>query len=626
MKKKIKRAVHIDFHTMDGIENFAENFKADEFADKLCECNVSYINMFAQCNLGYSYYPTEIGVPYPYMKGDMFGDTLRECHKRGIGVTAYINVGFNGQLVISHPEWCKKDDNKETMMCFNSGEYREYLLSIVREIFSNYDADGLFCDCLYLAPCSCDTCRKAMEVQGIDLQDESKVNEFTYSAMLSLCKEIKGAVPEGKNLFFNGMPFDDVAEYESHIELECLPSGGWGYDFFVPQVSYARNINPDIVYMTGRFQAGWGDFGGIKTKASLENDAFDALSQCVEFSVGDHMHPANGPDSLVYENIKELYRKLSAYERWTDSAQFIAEVGVIRDKSVRGPSDSIMGVSRMLSELKYCFETINEDHDFTKYKLLILPDYLNMTDKLAQKLESYIDKGGFVLSSGFAGLNSEKTSFAVKQWGFIEFCGADVNDTAYYEDKTTAYNTCYGQYEKGIMAKVDKKYELSAYVEPYHLGTPEPPHGLTYNPPKGTTEYSAAMRCNRAQHISFPVFEAYFRHGAVFHKQLVDNMIKAALSEPFIKACDIPSTARITAARSGNDILVYVKATYPELRGRSNIIEEHTSLCGGSIAVRGSYSSVVRLPNEENTALCRQDGYTVFDIGRIDGFAVFTLS
>lgn len=90
---KIKRAVHIDFHTMPGITDFGANFTAEQIVQILDNAHVDYVNVFARCNIGYSFYPTKIGEIYPGTCGDLFGDTILACHSRGIGVTAYLNGG-----------------------------------------------------------------------------------------------------------------------------------------------------------------------------------------------------------------------------------------------------------------------------------------------------------------------------------------------------------------------------------------------------------------------------------------------------------------------------------------------------------------------------------------------------
>ncbi|NLG37683.1 MAG: beta-galactosidase, partial [Clostridiales bacterium] len=93
--RSMRRAVHIDFHTMPGIHDFNREWDPALFAQTLSDAHVEYINAFARCNIGFAYYPTKIGIPYPGMKGDMFGDLLRECHRRDIGVSAYVNVGLD---------------------------------------------------------------------------------------------------------------------------------------------------------------------------------------------------------------------------------------------------------------------------------------------------------------------------------------------------------------------------------------------------------------------------------------------------------------------------------------------------------------------------------------------------
>jgi hypothetical protein len=95
--KEIKRAVHFDFHTMPGIDDFGENFNAEEFALQMKEANVEYVNFLARCNIGYSYYQTKTGTPYKGMKGDMCREIVAALKKHNIGITLYLNGGLNHQ-------------------------------------------------------------------------------------------------------------------------------------------------------------------------------------------------------------------------------------------------------------------------------------------------------------------------------------------------------------------------------------------------------------------------------------------------------------------------------------------------------------------------------------------------
>ena len=46
--RPMKRAIHIDFHTMPGIYNFNENWDAAAFAERLRNAHVKYINAFKE--------------------------------------------------------------------------------------------------------------------------------------------------------------------------------------------------------------------------------------------------------------------------------------------------------------------------------------------------------------------------------------------------------------------------------------------------------------------------------------------------------------------------------------------------------------------------------------------------
>ena len=63
---------------------------------------------------------------------------------------------------------------------------------------------------------------------------------------------------------------------ESHLECECLPTAGWGYECLPICAHYMRTVaGPDksVLNMTGRFND-WGDFGGLRTAEGLEYDLF----------------------------------------------------------------------------------------------------------------------------------------------------------------------------------------------------------------------------------------------------------------------------------------------------------------------------------------------------------------
>ncbi len=650
MLKPMKRAVHFDFHTMPGIDNFGENFDAAKFAGQMADANVDYVNMFARCNIGFSYYPTKIGVPYPAMKGNMFGDVVRECHKLNIGVTGYLNTSLNHELALRRPEWLVMRKNGKTCdleagggnffraMCYNS-PYSDYFIEEIKEILAE-GADGIFCDCYIIPVCYCSRCKSLMESEGLDITDDDTIAAFSRRTLDNFMKRIREAVPKDKRLIVNGSRQWRGKDINSHYEVECLPSH-WGYDYFAPNAAFARTAYDTVVYMNGRFQICWGDFGGYKGRASVENDFYDALTQGAVPMLGDHLHPAELAESDIYRDLGEIYAKIKEYERWTDNAKFIPEIAIVTKE--HDFDDSIYGAARMLSELKYTYDVVWYDTDFSKYKLIIVADDVSFDEILSRRVSDYLKSGGKVISSGTSALLKGKLSFALPEWSFepvnyIENNGAsliqrgDAGFTTYftlnYENNLAKMR--YSEYETAISMKagegnISLAEEHRSYFDKSGW---DGRHYVFYTPPKEPTGNSV-MAVNKEEnvaHIAFPIFLAYRKSSATVYKDMIKTLIERFMPDNLIKAENMPSTSRITLTGNDEYKLLHVKVTYPEIKGRMGIIEEHTELpAGKTVLVKGEYNSVSVLPLESPVSSEIINGYTKITLPQITGYAMLLL-
>ncbi len=651
----INRAIHIDFHTPDGVYNFGENFDAKEFAKILKDANVTYINMAAQCNFGYSYFDTKVSVPYPTMKTNMFRDLVDECHKENIGVSAYINVGINNAQAAMHPEWCRvgiggtiyrgdiKENNNMTSMCYNT-PYREFLLDAIKEILT-LNPDGIFCDCMGYTRCYCQTCLKKMREAGIDIKDDDAVLKFGFDSLDSLFKDIRAIVPDDKHLVLSFPGYDKTVGLNSHMEVECLPGGfgGWSYDYMMAQTAYARSLSEKTIYMSGRFNASWGDFGGTKEKASIENDLYDAMLNNIGFSVGDHMNPSGNLDKSIYKTIGEVFAKAKEFEPYILGTKHVSQIGVIKDKTVHNGNvlpDEICGIARMLSELKYGFEIINEDFVFDVFKAIILPDNTKMTDNLKSKLSEYIKNGGYVLSSGFAGYDKENNKFYLDEYSFLEPCGVENATAGCYkvlDDKFGDSKTVWSTYSEGIKMKAkDEKDIIANYVKHYFDDRWEKPyfdyrwtveHIYTYLPPEKENGCAAVAMHGNVCHISFEIFSCYRRYAAVFQKNLVKGILERMIPLPTVKTEKIPSTARVEVNSGDSYDLLQVKVTYPEPRGKwFRVVEEHNRLpAGAKVMVLGEYKKACDVITKESLECTFNGTYTTITLPEIEGYIMVKL-
>lgn len=645
--RPMKRAVHLDFHTLPGIYNFNEGWDAEVFARTLKEAQVEYVNAFARCNIGFAYYPTKVGIPYPGMHGDMFGDLLRECHKRDIGVSAYMNVGIDQEHAVRHPDWLQMDadgrvvrgnqleDFTYRLLCYNNPDYNDYHFAMLKEI-CEYDVDGIFFDCLVIQPCYCYHCMKKMREHGIDPYNVSDNMRFQEQSILEFTEKSKEIIGDDKYFLLNGLHYAKYNHLNTHIEVECLP-GAWSYDYFWSRASYARTLNDNVLYMTGRFQKSWGDFGGFKTKESLLNDYYDALCAGVGVSVGDHMNPSGNLEKDIYHVVGEMNTWIKELEPYTEKAKFLADIGVVINYERPLPTpgnpwengtympDGYPGLTRMFGELRQSYDIINENMDFGKYRLIVLPDSVKMNDMLKSKLEAYIKNGGKILSSGTSGLSKNQDGFALKEWDF-EYEEIDKSNTSYYRfvenHDPKVHNMAYSMYsDSGILMK--SSHMLAKYVKSYFQFEWNGIHGYHYTPPEKETGHAAAAVNAKGNvcHIAFEVFKAYNKSASYPHKALVKQCLNILLPQPIIKAEGLPSTARVTATGCEDYTLVHVKVSYPELRGEISVIEEEGILEEGAVVmVKGEFSNVYTLPEKKELSTVVKDGYTQITLPRVVGY------
>ncbi len=635
--KRMRRAIHFDFHTMPGIYDFGERFDAAKFAETLADAGVEYVNVFARCNEGFAYYPTKVGVPYPNMTGDMLGDTVRECHKRNIGVTAYMNASYDHEQAIRHREWTirnpkinKSDDwvfDYFIDMCYLSSGYKQYMLDMIKEVKDNYDVDGYFIDCMGDNVCYCNDCLREMKKRGIDIDDEAAALQFSKDRRLEFCKEIKAIIGDDKHLFFN-MMYTETQGINTHIEIEGLP-GGQGYDFFLPQVSYARNVEKDVLYMTARFQKSWADFGGFKSRAAMEYDIWDAFMNACDYSIGDHLHPAENPDPHVYKMISEVYHDAERYEKYTDCAKYLPEIAILTTSKCY-INKSGRGAVRMLSELKYNFDIINENMDFSPYRVIILPDDILITEKLREKLSQHIKAGKGIISSGRSGLNTERTEFAMSEWG-VKYDGEDPSNQSYFKMTDTTNEILgtlrWAMYDQAIVMKANEGTEVLAdHVKPYFNRHLTRERGFFYTPPAAADGHAAITRCGNIYQISFEIFKTYYTGAMLGHKEVVASMLRELVKDPLIKAASLPRTSRATLTAKDDMTILHVKVDYPEKSGDTEVIQDHNSLpAGKKISVKGEYKSVSLAPTEAPVEFNVAGGYTEITLPEILGYAMLVL-
>ncbi len=632
--KKFRRALHFDFHTSPGIKNIFGNFDAKRFASQLAAANVEYINMAARCNMGYSYYNTKVGKKYEGLGDrDPLAEMIEACHEKGIGFTAYFNVGLNHELAADDPSLLKIDrygriykDNKKDnffrLMCYNSA-YRQHFLAEIKEV-CQYDIDGIFCDCFALTECYCPKCMADMKKRGVNIDDEKAVLSYQNEVRYEFAREIYEALGDKKDkikFFINGISW--TSGFRTHAEVECLTTdGAWGYDFFDSQAAYTRTMYEDRVYMSGRFQNSWGDFGGVKPVASMQNDLYDAMMNSFGISYGDHLHPVDGFENEVASRIGKVMKEKLAYEKYTENSDNVVEVGLIihsSDVNARLPH-FVTGAARMLKELKLTYNVYDENGRFERdgVKLLIVCDNAGYGDEFNGRLADFAKNGGKIIFTG-SGIDLGKELGLLD---FVEIVGADTRDNAYYaatgsDMRWAMYNT------SRVIRNIDGK-EMAKDVSNMLNFTWDGRQSCFYRPQGEPTEYSAAVIKGNVACICFDIFDSYADNLLIEHRELFESLADELICERLIYSPAMPKTATSTITRNGEYTVFHVKSTYPEHKVSRGIIEEHVYMRSVPVSLLGEYE-VYSLPELTRLESRCENGRTLFETGDITGYKAFLL-
>ena len=153
-------------------------------------------------------------------------------------------------------------------------------------------------------------------------------------------------------------------------------------------------------------------------------------------------------------------------------------------------------------------------------------------------------------------------------------------------------------------------------------------HFIYYTPPRRATG-NTVVAINAAKsvaHVAFPIFTAYRKTASPVYKDMIKQILDRFMPDNLIKPCNMPSTSRITLTGCEEYKLLHVKVTYPEMRGKLGVIEEHNVLPEGrAVAVKGEYSHVMRLPDKAPVRSDIKDGYTYITLPAIVGYDMFLL-
>lgn len=610
------RQIHLDFHTSEKIAGVGADFDADRFADTLRQAHVNSVTLFSRCHHGWIYHETRFaGARHPHLTCDLLPLQMQACRSRGIQTPVYVSVGLDERVAREHPEWREHHPDVGLAgagpleagwrpLCFNT-PYLDFVVEQTREVLEKYHPEGIFFDIMHQGPCCCPWCLKGMEQEHCEPRVPAERADYARR-VLGRTKErlyelVRGFGPDVRCFFNSGHIAPDIRDslnLYSHLEIESLPTGGWGYMHFPVTVRYARGLGRECLAMTGKFHATWGHFNSFKNRAALEYEALVGPANGASVSIGDQLHPRGALCPETYERIGRVYGMLQEREPWYIDAEPVTEVAVFNTEACEPTSgvrleQAVTGAARILIEGHHQFDVVDAEMDWSHYSVLLLPDKVRLDALLASKVQAFVGGGGRVLATHRSGESAGgHPGFVLPEWP-VDLIG----EQSMSPDFILALGPLasglpkvpFVAYEPGVevVPRPNSEVLADAYL-PYFERTYAHFCSHAHAPVDRKASYPAAVQRDNVVYLSHPHCTAYLVHGQSEDAQIVRNALELLLPVPLLRS-DAPSTCHITLNRQSSlgRWIVHLLHYIPERRADSrDLIQDVIPLYNVRLSVR----------------------------------------
>lgn len=618
------RQIHLDFHTSEAISGLGERFNKKAYQETLKRAEVDSVTTFATCHHGWSYYDTKIGQRHPGLSFDLLRAQFDACKEMDINVPIYLTAGVHNLAADEHPEWREVDpegrfagwvrSNLEAgfkTLSFHS-PYLDYLCEQVGEVLALFpEADGIFLDIInQTEDCSAWGLRHMREA-GLDPLKQEDRKQSRMDALLKYYRrstEAVRSVDPRMPIFHNSghvtPGFRELFEYYSHLELESLPTGGWGYDHFPLSAKYAHKLDLDFIGMTGKFHTTWGEFGGYKHPNALKYECCAMLAYGARCSVGDQLHPSGELDATTYEIVGEAYREVARKESYVSGAVNVADVALLSCESVRGEEafrerqrqpDSDIGANRVLLEEHILFDVIDPGMDFGRYKMIVLADEITVDERLRKKLDAYLADGGKLFLTGDSGIDPER--------GMLFDVGAEVGELSEFLPdyilpveamRSDFVNHPMVMYLKSRRVKLTDGVSLGDVHDPWFNRQWD--HFCSHQHAPARAErsgFACGSKKGDVLYLAHPVFTIYRSFGQVALRQIIGKALRMLLADDErLELSSFPSTGRVTLTQQTGERRYILHLLHANTINRGGASQLH----GGTLAGRqGSFEVIEEL-------------------------------
>ena len=635
------RQVHLDFHT-SGALKVGEKFSKEQFISQLRNGHIDSITVFSKCHHGWSYHPTTVNEMHPGLSFDLLGAQLEACKEAGVNAPVYISAGFDEKDYDRHPEWRwvpSKDSeavleyHNETHfhhLCFNT-PYLDALCAQVEEVMEKYNPCGIFLDIISPKICYCERCLSDMKAAGLDSDNYEDCRKFSIITFNKYADAINASVrkySDTATIFHNSghIPKGDHSfiNKNTHLELESLPTGGWGYDHFPLSAAYVRTLgDKEYLGMTGKFHQSWGEFGGFKHPNALIYETALSVMNGAGCSIGDQLHSSGEMNPATYSLIGKAYSRVEEREPWLNGAVNVADIAVLSVEATTGNREARddIGANRMLLENKNLYNFIDEAAEISGYKLLILPDNCRISDGMLEKINAFILNGGKVLASGESIIRDGKF---ILDTGAV-FTGKNEFSPTYFVPLFPTVNGDTAYIMRCDSYKIEARdCEVTALREnPYFNRERERFCSHMHAPNNEEERFPAVVIKGNVAYISWNIFTAYGELGHLCFKEIFTDTVKRLTGDTLSVKVSLPDKAAMTLTRQEKEkrSILHLLFAHTTVRGRSTeVIEDTIPLYNVKCEVRyeNKPSRVYLAPEKTEIPFIYENGKVIFTVPVVD--------
>lgn len=666
MQKMPHRQIHLDFHTSEHIRGVGVRFNGDRFAQTLRDAHVQSVVLFAKCHHGWFYTDTEVGERHPHLGFDLLRAQVDACAAHGVTTPIYISVGWDERAARKQPGWRRilPDGGFHMMLGKNLQPYWSYLCLNtpyldqvelqIQEILRRFpDVSSLWLDIIRQEQCCCNFCRADMDAQGLDWTVEADRLVHARQVFERYLKRAQAAadvVRPNVSLFHNTsmVPRGDRAFYEAlgHVEVEAVPTGGWGYDHFPISARYLDPWCQDFMGVTVRFHIVWGELQALKHPHALRAEAATMLAHGGKICIGDHLDPSGLLDRDAYAMIEPVFAEMAAKAPYIERSRPVSEVGLLSSIAVREPGSVRRdlrhvpeddGAVRVLTQGHVQFDVLDLHSDFSAYRALVLPDRIRLTPSLAERLAAYVAGGGGLLMTAESGLSLDGSGFVLDVGA--HYLGPSPFDPVFAEfSPTIAADFARGPVAlmaKSVRIRVADGESLGRVFEPRLQRSARAFCSHIYAPPEAEpSDYQAGVRKGRVVYLAAPLFTLYRRLGNAGLRQVILKALAHALDKPPLISTQAPKSALVTLRERPDGARVLQVLYAPrELRGESllgpiEVIEDLPRLTDVEfeLEVPRTATSVVVEPDGRKLPFTQKGDRVQFTLDFLEGHALIVIA